>query len=67
MLLDQPVENNIHAGEHVDVAGNSSITPSTSVNNRAAADANRESNLEYNEYTISYAETRRSLESEPFR
>lgn len=67
MLLDQLVENNIHAEDQVDMAGNSSTTPSTSVDNKAATDARGESNLEHKEYTISYAETRRSLKSEPCR
>ncbi|KAK7177680.1 hypothetical protein PSPO01_16274 [Paraphaeosphaeria sporulosa] len=53
MLLDQPTENNVHAGEEVDVVDNPSTTPSTSVDNEAAADARRESNLEQNESTIS--------------
>jgi hypothetical protein len=58
--------NKIHTGEQVDMAGISSTTPSTSVDNKAASDARGESNLEHNEYMKSYAETRRSLESEPF-
>jgi hypothetical protein len=65
-MFDQPAKKNAHA-EEVDVADNPSPTPSTSVDNETAADARRESNLDPNESTISYAETRPSLESEPFR
>lgn len=67
MLLDQLSANNVHAGEEVNVVENSSTAPSTSVENGAAADARRESNLYFNESTISYDKTRCSPESEPFR
>jgi hypothetical protein len=67
MSLDQLAKKDVHAGEEVDVVDDPSTTPSTSVDNEAAADARRESNSEQNEFTISYAETRRSLQSEPFR
>jgi hypothetical protein len=49
MLLDQPAESDIHAEEEVDVIDNSSPAPSTSVDNGAAANAKRESNLEHDE------------------
>jgi hypothetical protein len=65
-FLDQPAENNVHAGEEVVVADDPSAIPSTSVDNEAAADARRESNLEPNKSTISYAETWYSLEPGPF-
>jgi hypothetical protein len=57
ILLDQPAENNVHAGEEVVGVNNPSTTPSTSVDNEAGADTRRESNMESNESTISYAET----------
>jgi hypothetical protein len=66
MLLDQPAKKVVHTGEEVDVVDDSSNTLSTSVDNEAAADARRESNLDPNESTISYAETRRSLGPESF-
>jgi hypothetical protein len=66
-MFDQSAENNVHAREELDVVDNLSTTPSTSVDNRAVANAKRESNLEHNGSTISYAETRRPLESETFR
>jgi hypothetical protein len=67
MLLDQPAKKDVHTGEEVDVVDDPSTTPSTSVDNEASADAKRESNLEQNESMISYAETRRSIQSEPSR
>jgi hypothetical protein len=67
ILLDQPGKKDVHAGEEVDVVDDPSTTPSTSMDKEAAADTRRESNLEQNEFLISYAETRRSLQSEPFR
>ena len=57
ILLDQPAENNVHAREEVVGVNNPSTTLSTSVDNEAAADTRRESNMESNESTISYAET----------
>jgi hypothetical protein len=42
MLLNQPAKKNVHKGEEVDVADNPSTTPSTSVDDEAAADARRE-------------------------
>jgi hypothetical protein len=64
ILLDQPPENKVYVGEEVDVVDNPSTTASTSVDNEAAADAKEESDLKHTESTISYAETRCSLESE---
>jgi hypothetical protein len=54
-------------GEEIDVVDDPSTTPSTSVENEASADAKREPNMEQNESMISYAETRCSIQSEPFR
>lgn len=66
ILLNRPTEKNVHATEEVDAIDSPSTTSSTSVDHQAAADARRESNLEHNESTISYAETRCSLEPETF-
>jgi hypothetical protein len=51
MFLDQPAENNVHAGEEVVVVDNPSTTPNTSVDSE---DVRRESEL--NESIISYTE-----------
>jgi hypothetical protein len=48
VFLDQPAENNVHAGEGVVVIDDPSTTPNTSVDSE---DARRESEL--NESTIS--------------
>jgi hypothetical protein len=66
-LLDQPAENNVHVGEAVAMVDDPLTIPSAGVDNEATADVRRKPNLEHKESTISYAEIRYSLESEPFR
>ncbi|KAH8622003.1 hypothetical protein J4E82_011436 [Alternaria postmessia] len=48
MFLDQPAENNVHAGEEVEVVvvDNPSATPSTSVDSEVAKDTTREPELD---------------------
>jgi hypothetical protein len=64
-FVDQPAENNIHAGEEVVVADDPPTTPGTSAD-EAAADARKRSKLKTHESITSYVETRHSLNWNPF-
>lgn len=46
MFLDQPTENNVHAGEEVVVVDNPPATPSTSVGSEAGKDTRTEPEMD---------------------